>query len=70
MRLGALHGFYCLGCCWLLMAPLFVGGVMNLAWIALLALLVAAEKLLPRGEWVARIVGVGMIVWGVVLLAT
>src|SRR5205807_1669049 len=45
VRLGALHGAFCVGCCWLLMALLFVGGVMNLAWIAALTLLVVAEKL-------------------------
>ena len=47
LRLGVEHGLYCLGCCWALMLLLFVGGVMDLAWIAALALLVAAEKLLP-----------------------
>ncbi|MFL6738194.1 MAG: DUF2182 domain-containing protein [Sphingomicrobium sp.] len=68
-RLGLIHGAYCVGCCWLLMALLFVGGVMNLAWVAALALLVAAEKLLPRGRWIARIAGVALIGWGVFLLA-
>ena len=47
VRLGAAHGLYCLGCCWSLMLLLFVGGVMNLAWIAGLALLVLVEKLAP-----------------------
>ena len=47
LRLGAIHGLYCLGCCWPLMLLLFVGGVMNLGWVALLALVVAAEKLAP-----------------------
>ena len=47
LRLGFAHGLYCLGCCWALMLLLFVGGVMNLAWVAALALLVAVEKLLP-----------------------
>lgn len=47
VRLGIVHGLYCLGCCWALMLLLFVGGVMNLAWVALLALLVTAEKLAP-----------------------
>jgi predicted metal-binding membrane protein len=51
------------------MALLFVGGVMNLAWVAALALLVAAEKLLPGGRWIARIAGVALIGWGMVLLA-
>jgi predicted metal-binding membrane protein len=70
LRLGMLHGGYCIGCCWMLMALLFVGGVMNLVWIAALTLLVAAEKLLPGGARVALIAGVSMILWGVVLLAT
>ena len=47
MRLGAIHGLYCLGCCWALMLLLFAGGVMNLYWIGALALVVAAEKLAP-----------------------
>src|SRR5262245_17299287 len=45
--LGLRHGAYCVGCCWVLMALLFVGGVMNVLWIALLALLVLLEKLTP-----------------------
>lgn len=69
-RLGLLHGAYCVGCCWLLMALLFVGGVMNLLWITGLTLLVAAEKLLPGGPWIARIAGLAMIGWGILLLAT
>lgn len=68
-RLGLLHGAFCVGCCWLLMALLFVGGVMNLAWVAALTLLVAAEKLLPGGQWIARIAGLGFIGWGVAVLA-
>ena len=64
IRLGVLHGAYCVGCCWLLMALLFVGGVMNLAWIALLALLVAAEKLLPGGRRVGQAAGLAFIAWG------
>lgn len=68
-RLGALksgigHGAYCLGCCWMLMALLFVGGIMNLAWIAAIALLVLIEKTLPGGGWVGRATGVLLIVWG------
>ena len=64
LRMGAIHGAWCLGCCWLLMALLFVGGVMNLAWIALLALLVAAEKLLPGGRRVGQAAGLALMVWG------
>ena len=62
--MGLRHGGYCLGCCWALMLLLFVGGVMNLLWIAALMALVAAEKLLPRGEIVARVLGVLLIAAG------
>jgi len=68
LRLGLAHGSYCVGCCWLLMALLFVGGVMNLAWIALLTLMVAAEKLLPLGRYVTIATGLGCIAWGVLIL--
>ena len=69
LRMGLSHGAYCVGCCWLLMLLLFVVGVMNLAWIAALALLVAAEKLLPRGEAVARLGGVLLVAWGMATIA-
>ena len=62
-RLGVLHGAYCVGCCWLLMTLLFVGGVMNLVWVIGLTLLVAGEKLLPGGFWLARLSGMAMIGW-------
>jgi predicted metal-binding membrane protein len=65
LRLGVLHGAYCVGCCWMLMALLFVGGVMNLAWIAALTLLVMAEKLLPGGRLTGRAGGVALLAWGV-----
>ena len=64
LLLGLRHGLYCVGCCWVLMALLFVGGVMNVLWIALLALLVLLEKLTPFGRWVARVAGVACIVAG------
>ncbi|MCB2074569.1 MAG: DUF2182 domain-containing protein [Novosphingobium sp.] len=69
LRMGLLHGTWCVGCCWLLMALLFVGGVMNLAWIALLTLMVAAEKILPFGRAISIVLGLGCIAWGAVLLA-
>jgi len=68
LHLGLLHGTYCVGCCWILMALLFVVGVMNVLWIALLSLLVLLEKLTPWGQWVARITGVASIVAGTWLL--
>ena len=68
--MGLRHGAYCLGCCWLLMLLLFVGGVMNLSWIAGLALFVLIEKLAPAGHWIGRAAGAGLIAWGVATLAT
>ena len=66
---GLRHGAFCLGCCWMLMALLFVGGVMNLAWIAGIALLVLIEKTLPWGGWMGRATGVVLVVWGALTLA-
>jgi len=63
--MGLRHGAFCLGCCWALMLLLFVGGVMNLYWIAGLALLVAAEKYLVRGRLISRILGVTLVLWGI-----
>jgi predicted metal-binding membrane protein len=68
VRLGAMHGGYCVGCCWLLMALLFVAGVMNLVWIAVLTVLVLAEKLLPGGRWTGRAVGLALLVWATATL--
>ncbi|MPY86756.1 MAG: DUF2182 domain-containing protein [Luteitalea sp.] len=67
-QMGLAHGLYCVGCCWMLMALLFVGGVMNLVWIAVIALAVMAEKLAPAGHWLARAAGVALIAWGGVVL--
>jgi len=69
LRMGFSHGLYCLGCCWILMALLFVGGVMNLLWVAALAAVVLVEKLFPLGDWMARIGGVLLAALGVWLLA-
>lgn len=66
--LGTKHGAYCLGCCWALMALLFVGGVMNMAWIGGLAILIFLEKTLPFGRWVSRVSGVVIALVGVWLL--
>jgi predicted metal-binding membrane protein len=68
LLLGTKHGAYCLGCCWLLMALLFVGGVMNVLWIAAIAIFVLVEKVTPRGQLVARIAGLGFVVSGCWLL--
>ena len=67
---GMRHGAYCLGCCWMLMALLFVGGLMNLLWIAGLSLLVLFEKLLPWGGRISRVIGIVLIGWGAFTLAS
>lgn len=67
-RMGVRHGLYCLGCCWALMALLFVGGAMNLLWIAALTLLVAMEKFAPKGDLLAKALGALMIGAGVARL--
>src|ERR1700690_3554352 len=56
--MGLKHGAYCAGCCWILMALLFVAGVMNLWWIAIIAVLVLLEKVAPKGFGVGKIAGV------------
>ncbi len=68
LRMGIGHGLYCVGCCWVLMLLLFVGGVMNLLWIAAITAFVLLEKLLPQGAQVGRLSGVLMIVVGSLML--
>ena len=72
-RLGALyvgmkHGIYCLGCCWFLMALLFVAGIMNLFWIAVIAAFVLVEKLVPI-QWIRYAIGLLLIGLGIFLFA-
>ena len=62
--MGIRHGGYCTGCCWALMALLFVGGVMNLLWVAALAVFVLVEKVAPAGRWLGKVGGVVLIAWG------
>ncbi|UIJ73437.1 DUF2182 domain-containing protein [Aurantimonas sp. HBX-1] len=63
-HMGVKHGAYCLGCCWALMALLFVGGIMNVYWIAGLAIVVLLEKLLPRGDRFALAFGLMFVAAG------
>jgi predicted metal-binding membrane protein len=69
VRMGIEHGAFCVGCCWVLMALLFVGGIMNVLWIAVLAIVVLLEKLAPKGPWFARLTGIVLLVWGAATLA-
>ena len=69
LRMGLHHGAYCLGCCWMLMVLLFVLGVMNLPWVAILTIIVLAEKIVPHGRHLSRALGLGLIAWGTWLIA-
>ncbi len=62
--MGLKHGAYCTGCCWFLMALLFVAGVMNMWWVAIISVLVLLEKAAPKGLWLGRIAGAFLVVWG------
>jgi predicted metal-binding membrane protein len=68
LRIGIDHGRFCVGCCWVLMALLFIGGVMNLLWIAALAAFVLTEKIVPRGVLFGRIASGLMILCGLWLI--
>ncbi len=67
--MGLKHGAYCTGCCWFLMALLFVAGVMNMWWVALIAILVLLEKAAPMGLWIGRMVGLVLAACGVGMIA-
>lgn len=67
-QMGLVHGAFCLGCCWLLMGLLFVGGVMNLLWVAAIAIFVLCEKVIPRAPLVGKLAGGAMILTGMTLL--
>lgn len=64
VAMGLKHGSYCTGCCWILMMLLFVAGVMNLFWIAVISVLVLAEKVAPNGLSVGKISGAALVLWG------
>jgi predicted metal-binding membrane protein len=66
--MGLDHGVFCLGCCWALMLVMFVAGVMNFAWMAALTVLMGLEKVVRRGELLARAAGVALVAAGVWLM--
>jgi len=68
-RMGLEHGAFCTGCCWALMALLFVAGVMNVIWIAALTLLVCLEKMLPARARISIATGVLLAAWGIFVIA-
>lgn len=68
-QMGLKHGMYCVGCCWLLMLLLFVGGVMNLVWIAILSIFVLTEKAFPHISKLPQLSAIFLLTWGVTILA-
>lgn len=64
LTMGLRHGSFCLACCWFLMGLLFVAGVMNLLWVAAIAGYILAEKVVPAGHWLSRVIGLVLIGWG------
>ncbi len=69
IRMGLHHGLFCIGCCWMLMLIMFVGGAMSVITMALLSGFILAERILPAGPWVARLPGVALIVCGAYIAA-
>jgi predicted metal-binding membrane protein len=69
IHMGFFHGLFCVGCCWALMALLFVAGVMNLLWVAAIAAFVLVEKVTRQGLLLGRVAGVLLILWGAFVLA-
>ena len=69
LRMGAMHGLYCFGCCWGLMVILFVMGIMHLGWMAAIGALILIEKVLPSAKWIPNAIGaLFLVVGGVVML--
>jgi predicted metal-binding membrane protein len=65
VKMGTYHGLYCLGCCWPYFLIMVVLGWMNLAWMGLFAIIIFGEKMWTRGIWIARIVGIALIILGI-----
>ena len=66
--MGLQHGAYCIGCCWILMALLFVAGVMNMWWIAIIAVFVLLEKVAPKDLFIGKMAGTLLALWGLWLI--
>ena len=69
LAMGIRHGAYCTGCCWLLMVLLFVTGVMNMLWVAVITVLVLLEKVLPQWMRFGTVLGVAFVAWGAWMIA-
>ena len=67
--MGVQHGAYCVGCCWCLMGLLFIGGIMNLLWVAVIAIAVLLEKVLPNPRLIVRVTGAIMLAFSIYMLS-
>lgn len=67
--MGVKHGIYCVGCCWILMGLLFVAGVMNLLWVAIIAGFILIEKVVRGGVWIGKIAGMILVAFGILILS-
>jgi predicted metal-binding membrane protein len=68
LRMGIQNGIYCLGCCWILMILLFVSGIMNILWIAIISFFVLIEKVLSSAKVISSIAGISLIAYGIIVL--
>jgi predicted metal-binding membrane protein len=68
LKMGIENGVYCLGCCWMLMVLLFVTGIMNLLWVAIIAVFVLIEKFLSQIKWIPYLAGTALILYGILVL--
>ena len=67
--MGAEHGLFCVGCCWGLFVLLFAVGVMSLFWMALIAVVIFAEKVLPAGQRLSRLFALSFVALGIWIAA-
>ena len=65
IKMGVYHGLYCLGCCWPYFLIMIALGWMNLAWMGLFAIIIFGEKIWSKGIWIARAVGIALIILGI-----
>lgn len=70
LRMGAIHGAWCVGCCWMPMAALFALGLMSITWMIVLAAAIAAEKLLPSPAATNRVIAAALAVLGIAVISS
>ena len=68
LRMGLVHGLLCIGCCWALMGLMFVAGTMSLGWMAVLTVLILAEKLAAGFPWLPHVAGIALVGAGVAVI--